>query len=59
MVVTEQYEDREDLVLTYSDRGMMIRQEGTGDLYPEAVDPIDMHISYTETYIPVDQEIEE
>jgi len=58
-IVTERYEDSVDLVRTYSDAGMMIRQDGTGILYTEAVDPDYMNRTYTETDIPIEQPEEE
>lgn len=44
-----------DLVKTYSDAGVMIRQE-TGDLYAEAVDIEGLH-TYVETDIPVEDDL--
>ncbi len=58
-IVTERYEGSEDLVITYSDKGMMIRQDETGHLYSEAIDPDYMNRTYTETDIPIEQEEEE
>jgi hypothetical protein len=46
------------LVRNYSNIGMMIRQNGTGELYDEAVDPDFTNRTYTETNIPVDSEEE-
>lgn len=37
------------LVRTYSDTGYRIRQDSTGVVYDEAVDPIEMGRTYTET----------
>lgn len=37
------------LVRTYSDAGKKIIQEETGWTYGEAVDPLDMHRTYTES----------
>ena len=37
------------LVRTYSDANRMIRQDGTGNIYSEAVDPVDSGRTYTET----------
>lgn len=54
MIIEEILEGR-DLVKTYSDSGMMIRQE-TGALYAEAVDIIGLH-TYTETDIPIEDDI--
>lgn len=36
-------------IRTYSDSGYMIKQDGTGALYSEAVDPADSGRTYTET----------
>lgn len=36
-------------IRTYSDSGYMIKQDGTGALYSEAVDPDDSGRTYTET----------
>lgn len=58
MIMTEFYKTREDgvaLYRTYSDAGMMIRQE-TGNLYDEAVDIENQH-TYTETDMPVEDEL--
>lgn len=55
MIMTEFYKTREDgvaLYYTYSDAGMMIRQE-TGNLYDEAVDIENQH-TYTETDMPIE-----
>lgn len=63
MIRTEYFKTRKDgvkLVRTYSDADMMIRQDGTGALYSEAVDPEEMGRTYTETDIPaVPDETEE
>ena len=37
------------LVRTYSDANRMIRQDGTGNICSEAVDPVDSGRTYTET----------
>lgn len=58
-IVVERYEDSVDLVRTFSDQGMMIRQDGTGILYEEAVDPDYMGRTYTETDIPIGYEEEQ
>ena len=36
-------------IRTYSDGGYMIKQDGTGAVYSEAVDPPDSGRTYTET----------
>ena len=57
MIQTEYYTTRPDgvvLVRTYSDAGMMIEQDGTGAQYAEAIDPENMHRTYTETDIPIE-----
>lgn len=38
-----------ELVRTYSDANLMIRQDGTGAVYSEAVDPAGIGRTYTET----------
>ena len=57
MIIQEQIEN--DLVKTYSDKGMMIRKIGTDELYSEAIDPQKFNRKYEETDIPIDQEIDE
>lgn len=47
------------LVKNYSDAGFLIRQDGIGDLYEEAIDPQFTNRTYTETDIPIDKESEE
>lgn len=47
------------LVKTYSDVGMLIRQDETGTLFSEAVDPQFVNRTYTETDIPIDADDEE
>ena len=59
MIINEFYREREDgvkLYRTYSDAGMMIRQEQTGAEYAEAIDVEDSGYSYTETDTPIDGE---
>ena len=54
MIIQEQIEN--DLVKTYSDKGMMIRKIGTDELYSEAIDPKRFNREYEETDIPIDDE---
>ena len=59
MIITEYYSTRADGVIlnrTYSDSGMMIRQDGTDALYAEAIDPDDAGRTYTETDTPIPDE---
>lgn len=49
-------EDGWELVRTYSSRGMMVRQDETGELYAEAIDPAFVGRTYTETDIPIEKE---
>lgn len=56
MIVQEAYEGSETLVRTYSDDGYKIRQDGTGDIYDEAIDPRSAGRTYTETDIPIDED---
>ena len=53
-----------DLVCAYSNNKMMIRQDKmmirqdeTGNLYSEAIDPVYMNRTYTETDIPIEEEL--
>lgn len=50
MIKTETFEKNgRKLVQTYSDTGFMIRQDGTGVVYSEAIDPAESGRTYTET----------
>jgi len=42
-------ETKEGLVRTYSDAGYKIKQDGTGIVYDEAVDPVGSGRTYSET----------
>lgn len=53
MIVTEPYGT--DLVKTYSDASYKIQQNGTGEIYDEAIDPQNAGRTYTETDIPIDK----
>ena len=53
MIIQEQIGN--DLVKTYSDKGMMIRKKGTDELYSEAIDPKRFNRKYEETDIPIEQ----
>ena len=59
MIIQEQIGN--DLVKTYSDKGMMIKKIGTEELYSEAIDPKRFNRKYEETDIPIEQheELEE
>lgn len=50
MIKTEKY--KEGLVRTYSDEGYKIKQNGTGIVYDEAIDPENSGRTYTETTEP-------
>lgn len=63
MIVREFYEVRSDgvrLYKTYSDSGLMIRQNESGNLYSEAVDVENALFTYSETdeKIETDKDIE-
>ena len=49
----------DDMVKTYSDKGMMIRGGFPEGLYVEAYDPIDAERTYVETDIPISTDEEE
>lgn len=53
-IVVERIEDSTDLIKTYSDKGMMIQQEQTGDMYSEAIDVDYAGYTYVETDIPIE-----
>ena len=56
MIKTENiYVNGRTLVRTYSDSNRMIRQDGTGNIYSEAVDPLNSGRTYTETDTPIEQ----
>lgn len=57
MIVVERVEGFDDLIRTYSDRGMMIRQDQTGAEYSEAIDVETMGYTYTETDTPIEDDI--
>lgn len=50
--------DGVDLYRTVSDTGMMIRKDGTEEIYSEAIDVENSGFTYTETDIPVETETE-
>lgn len=63
MIVREFYETRSDgvrLFKTYSDSGLMIRQNESGNIYSEAVDVENAPFTYSETdeKIETDNDIE-
>lgn len=49
----------ETLVRTYSDRGMMIHGGYPEANYAEAIDPVELNRTYTETDIPIQYEDED
>ena len=53
MIIQEQIGN--DLVKTYSDKGLMIRKKGTEEIYSEAIDPQKFNREYEETDIPIEQ----
>lgn len=62
MIVQTTFQNDPDgwvFVRTYSDAGFMVRQDETGVLYSEAIDPQWCNRTYTETDIPVDADSEE
>lgn len=55
MIVVEYFCTREDGVVlnrTYSDKGMMIERDGVQ--YSEAIDPVELNRTYTETNVPIE-----
>ena len=60
MIIQETFmQDDLQLTKTYSDAGFLIRQDATGDFYPEAIDPTEAGRTYTETDIPIEEPEEE
>lgn len=55
MIVTQRIESL-GLVRHFSNRGMMIKQIQTGEVFPEAVDPIDSKFTYKETNVSIPTE---
>jgi len=58
MIIKEFYQERADgvrLYRTYSDEGMMIRQNQSGVAYAEAIDVENSGYTYIETDIPIDE----
>lgn len=43
------------LARTYSDANRMIKRDDTGNIYSEAVDPLNSGRTYTETDTPIEQ----
>lgn len=56
MIIYEELEG--NLIRAYSNIGMMIHGGNPEADYAEAVDPADMHRTYTETDIPIDADEE-
>lgn len=53
MVVEENIDER--LVKHYSDKGLMIKKDGTNEVYEEAVDLISKGYTYSETDYKIDE----
>ena len=53
MIITEYLNDN-TLIKHYSDKGRLIRQEETGNLYGEAIDVVPCPYTYTETDMPAE-----
>lgn len=62
MVIYTKFQLEEDgwvLVRAYSSKGVKIKQDGTNEIYTEAIDPEFANRTYTETDIPIESEEEE
>lgn len=60
MIVRELYLEREDgikLYKTYSDSGMKIMQDDTLYIYDEAIDVEETAHTYTETDVPIEDDV--
>lgn len=61
MLKTDYYTTRPDgvkLFKTYSDKGVYIEQEQTGNRYTEAIDVENSGFTYIETDVPIEPESE-
>lgn len=61
MIIKEFYMTRKDginLYRTYSDAGMCIQKDGTGEVYAEAIDIETAPYRYSETTIPIESDEE-
>ena len=58
--IDENGKERENLIKTYSDLGLYILQNETGEVYDEAVDVYPSKYTYSETeeYVEEDEEID-
>lgn len=57
MIIMEFYRTRKDgvnLFRTYSDNAVMIRKDGTDEIYDEAIDIEGAPYTYSETDIPIE-----
>ena len=61
MAIIQQYpyideygREKDKLIKTYSDKGMYILQNETGEIYDSAVDVYPCKYTYSETEIPID-----
>lgn len=61
MIVEKTYTrgDGVTLIRRYSDEGVMLYQDQTGYVYTEVVDVEDSGFTYTETDIPIEDEIDD
>ncbi len=57
-IIVERIEGSNDLIKTYSDKGMMIQQEQTGAMYSEAIDVDYAGYTYVETDTPIEEDSE-
>ncbi|WP_407384979.1 hypothetical protein [Ruminococcus sp.] len=59
MIKKDFYQEREDgvkLYRAYSDRSMKIQQDGSGEIYDEAIDVENSGNAYTETDVPIEDQ---
>ena len=60
MIKRELYKTRKDgvnLYKTYSDKGYLIKQVETNEIYEEAIDVENAPYTYEETDIPIEEEL--
>lgn len=59
MIITENIViNGSNYIHTYSDSGVKIRQDGTGVIYDDAIDPAETGRTYTETELLIEEDEE-
>ena len=53
-MIKVEYLNNDTLIKHFSDNGMMLLQNETGDIYSDPIDVVPCMYTYTETNIPID-----